>query len=143
MGNICRSPLAEGVFLHKINERGVADRFHVDSAGTGGWHAGELPDHRMRQTAARYGITLASRARQVTTKDFDLFDHLICMDADNRDQILSRGAPADKVSLLLDIDPSTKAIEVPDPYYGGEDGFEHVFTLVDSACDALLNHLLK
>jgi protein-tyrosine phosphatase len=143
MGNICRSPLAEGLFLHKVNQRRVADRFSIDSAGTGGWHAGELPDHRMRATAEVYGVKLVSRARQVTTHDFAMFHHLVCMDEHNRRHILSMGAPHEKVSLLLEFDPSTRVREVPDPYYGGDEGFETVYRLVDAACDALLEKLLN
>ena len=142
LGNICRSPLAEGVFLAHARERGVADRFTVDSAGTGDWHAGALADPRMRATAERHGITLTSRARQVQTEDFDRFDALICMDESNRETILERGAPPDRVSLLLEHAPDARLLEVPDPYHGDDDGFELVFGLVDDACRALLDHLL-
>jgi protein-tyrosine phosphatase len=142
MGNICRSPLAEGVFLYKINQRGVADRFTVESAGTGGWHAGELPDPRVRAVAKRAGIELCSRARQVTKSDFMSFDHLICMDEDNREHLLNMGAPPQQVRLLLECDRSSPVREVPDPYYGGAGGFELVYKLVDKACDALIDELL-
>ncbi|MEM7227666.1 MAG: low molecular weight protein-tyrosine-phosphatase [Planctomycetota bacterium] len=142
MGNICRSPLAEGIFRYLVNERRVADRFLIDSCGTGGWHAGELADHRMRETARGHGIGLDSRARQVRREDFTTFDHLICMDEDNRANILAMGAPTDRVSLLLDFDRSHDVVEVPDPYYGGDDGFEHVYQLVYPACEALLDALL-
>jgi protein-tyrosine phosphatase len=142
MGNICRSPLAECVFLHKAAAHGVSDRFQVDSAGTGGWHAGETPDQRMRQTAARYGVVVAGEARMVQTDDFEHFDHLICMDTSNLRDILKRGAPGDRARLLLPIDPAAPTPDVPDPYYGGPEGFEHVFKLVDRACDALLAELL-
>lgn len=142
MGNICRSPLAEGLFRFKANQRGVVDRFDIDSAGTGGWHAGELPDHRMRATAQKYGVPLTSRARQVSRDDFQRFHHLICMDHDNRRNVLAMNAPADRVKLLLEFDPAAPVREVPDPYYGGEEGFETVYRLVNSACDALLDQLL-
>ncbi len=142
MGNICRSPLAEGVFLHKLDQRGVADRFLVESAGTGQWHAGDRPDHRARAIAEQHGIVLTSRARQVTTEDFDRFDHLICMDEANREDLESWGAPQHKLQLLLEADPNGELREVPDPFYGGGDGFQLVFRLIDSACNALLDQLL-
>jgi protein-tyrosine phosphatase len=142
MGNICRSPLAEGVFLRKINARGVAPRFRVDSAGTGGWHAGELADHRMRRVAASRGVKLVSRARQVRPEDLHGFDLLVCMDDDNRQHLLAMGAPPERVHLLLEFDPDSSHREVPDPYYGGADGFETVYRLVDVACDRLLDDLL-
>lgn len=141
MGNICRSPLAEGVFVHLINARRVAHRYVVDSAGTGGWHAGELPDRRSLDVAKRNGIQLPSRARQVTRADLGRFDWFICMDEDNRENVLALGAPEQRVRLLLDFDPGAQLREVPDPYYGGEDGFELVYRLVSSACAALLDHL--
>ena len=140
-GNICRSALAHGIFLHKATARGVADCFCVESAGTGGWHAGELPDSRMRAVARSRGVTLASRARQVRLADFRDFDHLICMDESHREHLLSMGAPLDRLRLLLQCDPKAPMLEVPDPYYGGTDGFELVFKLVDSACEALLTEL--
>ncbi|MCA9290272.1 MAG: low molecular weight phosphotyrosine protein phosphatase [Phycisphaerales bacterium] len=142
MGNICRSPIAEGVFLHKCAARGVADRFTVDSAGTGGWHAGERPDPRSVEVARRHGIVLPGRARPVTHADYRTFDHLICMDHANRTALLRDGAPDDRIRLLLAFDPDPELDEVPDPYYGGDDGFDLVFRLVDRACDGLLESLL-
>ncbi|MHC4217070.1 MAG: low molecular weight protein-tyrosine-phosphatase [Planctomycetota bacterium] len=142
MGNICRSPLAEGLFRHKARDRGVEDRFVIDSAGTGDWHAGERPDERVREVAARHGVDLNGRARQVTAGDFQRYDHLICMDEANRRQLQQAGAPESRLRLLLECDPSTRVREVPDPYYGGRRGFETVYDLVDSACAALLDELL-
>ena len=142
MGNICRSPLAEGVFIHKVNQRGVADKFIIESAGTGSWHVGELPDPRSRQIAEKYGIKLPSRSRQVSKKDLKRFSNLICMDEANRENLLKIGIPEQRISLLLDADPNCPLREVPDPYYGGEDGFETIYRLIDSACDALLDDLL-
>lgn len=142
MGNICRSPLAEGVFIHKANQRGVADKFIVDSAGTGGWHVGELPDPRAREVAAKYGIELPSRSRQVTKKDLKRFTFLVCMDEANRKNLQKIGIPEQRISLLLEADPNCKIHEVPDPYYGGEDGFEAIYSLIDSACEALIEDLL-
>ena len=140
-GNICRSPLAEGVFLAKARRRGVDGEFLVDSAGTGGWHAGERPDARMRAVAAHYGTRLEGHARQVTREDLRRFDHLICMDEGHHRWLLAEGAAEAKLQLLLDADASTPLRDVPDPYYGGPDGFEEVFHLVDSACEALLEAL--
>lgn len=142
MGNICRSPLAECVFRHKSQQRGLIDRFEIDSAGTGGWHAGEPPDPRVLQCAAWHSVPITGLARKVKRDDFHRFDLLVCMDEDNRDHILSMGAPPERVHLLLLFDASSTLREVPDPYYGDANGFELVFKLVDSACEALLNTLL-
>lgn len=142
MGNICRSPLAEGVFKHLAQQRGVQNQFDVDSAGTGGWHAGESPDPRSIEVALRHGITLDSRARQVRRSDFTDFDLLICMDEDNREFMEEMGAPAEKLCLLLEFDPKTPVREVPDPYYGGTDGFMTVYDLINSACAAVLDSLV-
>ncbi|MCI0362411.1 MAG: low molecular weight phosphotyrosine protein phosphatase [Phycisphaerales bacterium] len=142
MGNICRSPLAASVFVHKAKQRGVEGHFEVESAGTGGWHAGEPPDARARRTAAAHGVPMSGTARQIKRGDFDRFDLLLCMDDENREHLLAMGAPPGKVRLLLSCDPQATCREVPDPYYGGPDGFERVYQLVDSACEALLDELL-
>jgi protein-tyrosine phosphatase len=142
MGNICRSPLAEGVFVHQARSRGVHDRFDVDSAGTGGWHAGNLADARMREVAAAHDITLTSRARQVRGGDFEAFDLIVCMDGENYADLLERGAPAARTHLLLAYDSEATIRDVPDPYFGGRDGFHEVYRLVDTACARLLEHLL-
>ncbi len=143
MGNICRSPIAENVFRHKVNQRGLEKLFVIDSAGTGGWHAGESPDIRARRTAASHGVEMTGLARQITKADFSRFDLLLCMDQENLDHLVEMGVPTGKARLLLECDPHAKCREVPDPYYGGTDGFETVFQLVDSACEALLDDLLK
>lgn len=143
MGNICRSPLAEGLFRHLMNEAGVAHRFDLDSCGTGGWHAGERADARMRDVAEQNGVQLDSRARQIRDDDLEAFDYLVCMDEENRQHVLDMGAPPTKVSLLLEHDPECELREVPDPYYGDVDGFSLVFRLVKPACQALLEHALR
>ena len=143
MGNICRSPLAECVFMHHINRRQIADRFRVDSAGTGGWHVGHPPDPRMREVGDRHGITVQGAARQVCPEDFESFDLIICMDHQNREYLLDQGAPVQKVSMLLEYLPDATMEEVPDPYYGAEDGFELVYELVDRACASLAEKLLN
>ena len=142
MGNICRSPLAECVFRHKVNLRGVADRFEIDSAGTGGWHAGHPPDARMQRVGRANGIDIQGSARQVRRNDLSRFSHLICMDRDNLENLLAIGAPRERIRLLLEFDPAGERREVPDPYYGDDDGFDLVFRLVDRACDGLIDALL-
>ncbi len=142
MGNICRSPLAEAIFLRRAELREVADRFVVDSAGTGGWHVGERPDPRAREVAARNGIVLEGHARRVGAGDFRRFHHLICMDDNNRRELERLGAPGERVRLLLEVDPTTPMREVPDPYYGGAGGFDAAYALIDSACEALLDDLV-
>lgn len=144
-GNICRSPLAEGIFLHLARARGVADRFDVDSAGTLAWDTAGLPaDPRMRRVAAEQGVELGSIARRVDEeRDFERFDLILCADEDNRDQLLWMGAPPARVRLLLAFDPNAVRQEVPDPYLGGEAGFRQVYRMVESACAALLDELLR
>ena len=145
MGNICRSPTAEGVMRRLLDEAGLSDRIEVDSAGTGAWHAGCGPDPRAVAAAARRGISLTGAARQVRLSDFDDFDLIVALDAENaRD--LRRLAPDDearaKVRLLREYDPRhDDDLDVPDPYYGANDGFGHVLDLVDAACCGLIDDL--
>ncbi len=149
LGNICRSPLAEGVFLHQAAERGVLDFFDVDSCGVGGWHAGEPPDKRARAVAKRNGVRLPSTARQVDpSTDFDRFDLLLAMDTSNRDALLELGAPAERVCLMRSYDPTLASaddneLDVPDPYYGGPKGFNTVFEMLERACRGLLDELAE
>ncbi|HIE58298.1 MAG TPA: low molecular weight phosphotyrosine protein phosphatase [Anaerolineales bacterium] len=146
LGNIVRSPLAENMFRHLAEQAGLADRYEVDSAGTGGWHVGERPDRRMRQVAARHGFRYDGRARQFQRSDFDHFDLIIAMDAQNRADLrrLAR-SPEDeaKIHTLREFDPhGGPTAPVPDPYYGGIDGFEEVYTIVERSCRALLDALI-
>ena len=149
MGNICRSPAAQGVMEHLIRERGLDGRVVADSAGTIGYHAGSLPDSRMREAAARRGIRLEHRARQVRPDDFGEFDYVVAMDGDNLRSLLDHGAGArpasgrrrGQASLLLDHAPHLAVREVPDPYYGGPTGFERVFDLVEAAAQGLLDDI--
>jgi len=147
LGNICRSPLAEGVFRHILDERGVSDRFRVDSAGTGSWHVGEGPDHRAVRAAGTRGVTLSGHSRQVQPEDFRDFDYMVAMDRSNlRDLEDYREGVGGEVSLYLlrEFDPEGgPGAEVPDPYYGGPDGFENVYDMVDRSCRALLDHILE
>ena len=115
-GNICRSPLAECVLRHKAMQRGVKDRLYIDSAGIGGWHVGETPDHRVHSVATRHGVPITGTARQVTRDDLTRFDLLVCMDESHREHVLGMGADPDKVRMLLTFDESATHAEVPDPY---------------------------
>jgi protein-tyrosine phosphatase len=138
MGNICRSPTAEGVMRHLLAERGLQDEIYVESAGTGGWHAGAPPDARSARAAAARGITLDGAARQVTRADFEDFDLLVAMDRDNLRDLFAIAPPGTehKVRMLL-----AGNRDVPDPYYGGPRGFENVLDLVEAACAQLLDEL--
>lgn len=132
LGNICRSPAAEGVFATLVEREGRSAEFELDSAGTGAWHVGEPPDARMRRAAEARGITLTGRARQVTAADFDRFDLIFAMDRQNRTELLERAPPDQrhKVQLFRDHDADAPGEDVPDPYYGGADGFDDVLDIV-------------
>jgi protein-tyrosine phosphatase len=144
MGNICRSPMAEGWLSHRLRYRPEGPRVFVDSAGTHGYHAGSPPDSRARDAAARRGFQIGHLvARQVTAADFERFDLILAMDRDNL-EILARLAPTahrHKLKRFLDFAPGTGLVDVPDPYYGGETGFERVLDLVEAAVDGLLPEL--
>ncbi|MGE0325032.1 MAG: low molecular weight protein-tyrosine-phosphatase [Polyangiaceae bacterium] len=145
LGNICRSPTAEGVFRHLVAQAGLEQRIHIDSAGTAAYHAGESPDQRSAEHASRRGIRLGGRARQFVAKDFERFDYVLAMDAANYRE-LERQAKTDTARQRLhycrDFDPaSPKASSVPDPYYGGDAGFEAVLDLCEAACRGLLEHI--
>lgn len=152
LGNICRSPLAEGVFLHLAREAGAADRFEVDSAGTGDWHVGEPPDPRAAAVARKYGVELPSRARQVTPADLDRFDYIVAMDRENlwalERMAKERSARRTRAKLhLLRVDDPDREEgddrhDVPDPYYGGPGGFDEVYHMVRRSAEALLRRLL-
>lgn len=139
LGNICRSPTAEGVFRVLVAEAGLAEDFVIDSAGTGDWHVGEAPDRRMQQAAAARGYPLGGTARQVRAADFTRFDHILAMDRSNlRDLVhLAPGEQLAKIRLLRQYDPAGGG-DVPDPYYGAADGFDEVVTIVERSCAALL-----
>jgi len=148
LGNICRSPAAEGVFLHLLEQRGLQDQFVVDSAGTGGWHVGRPADRRMRAAAERRGIALPSRARQIAPADLQRFDRILTMDQDNLQAVQALARQLGRREGLARIEPMTsycqrfEAQEVPDPYYGGEEGFEQVLDLLEDACSGLLARLI-
>ena len=145
MGNICRSPTAEGVFRHRVVEAGLADRILIDSAGTHAYHVGNPPDRRANAAAERRGISLGDiRARRVSDEDFERFDYIIAMDLDNAENLRDQ-APRrhhSKVKLFLEFSAGRER-EVPDPYYGGALGFERVLDLVEDASRGLLETLSR
>lgn len=146
MGNICRSPTAEGVFRHKIKEAGLDDLIHIDSAGTHAYHVGEPPDARAQKAAMKRSVDLSKqRARRVKSQDFEEFDYVIAMDVNNEADMQSVCPEGleEKIHLFLKFASNTRTVEVPDPYYGGGNGFEIVLDLVEDAADGLIAHLQK
>tara|TARA_R110002073_G_scaffold123819_11_gene267987 strand:+ start:38220 stop:38705 length:486 start_codon:yes stop_codon:yes gene_type:complete len=145
LGNICRSPTAEGIMLDIVSRAGLATRIEIDSAGTAAYHAGEPADPRSRATAARRGIALPSTARQFTAEDFGRFDYVLAMDSENYDNLLALATTQearDSVYLFRTFDSqSPKGASVPDPYYGGPNGFDDVFDICEAACQGLLAHV--
>ena len=140
MGNICRSPLAEGVFLHHCKLRSLVGEYEVASAGIGGWHAGDPADPRSRSVASRNGIDLVTRSQQVTSNDFATYALLICMDDENVRDLQDLGCPPEKIQTLMQYCPESDYDYVPDPYYGGDDGFDLVYQLVEQAVIKFLDH---
>lgn len=147
LGNICRSPLAENVFRQQVEARGVADWFEIDSAGTSGYHRGAPPDRRSAETARRRGLELVGASRQLTAQDLRRYDWVIAMDAENLDAIEALGSATGgtaRIHRLREWDPESGGVlDVPDPYYGGDRGFEDVHDMVERSCAALLDHLLR
>ena len=145
LGNICRSPLAQGVFQDLINREKLDHKVFISSAGTGNWHIGNLPDERMRQTAQSKGIKLESRAQQFQSKDFNRFNLVLAMDHSNLirlSEISPSTLPPDKLMLFRSFDPeSNEDQDVPDPYYGGAKGFEEVYSMVKRTCPPLLDYI--
>lgn len=141
MGNICRSPMAEGVFRHLVRQAGLEDVVRVDSAGTHAFHEGEIPDKRALSTASRRGFDISSkRARQVSAKDFEDFDLILAMDWDNL-SLLQQTAPKKahhKLQLLMRFATEHESATIPDPYHGGQQGFEQAMDFVEDACAGLL-----
>lgn len=146
LGNICRSPLAKGLFQQLVRERGHEHRFDIDSCGTGGWHAGNGADPRTIQIAAFHGLAFEHSARKLDPRrDFDRFHYLLAMDLDNKAGLIQMGAPVDRVHLMRSFDPALKGepehrLIVPDPYYGGNEGFEKMYVMLKAACEGLLAH---
>lgn len=145
LGNICRSPTAEGVFRHLVSEAGLVEKIDIDSAGTGAWHAGEAPDKRATAAAKRQGVKLAGRARKFQAADYEVFDYVVAMDSANREVLAEMAvteAYARKLFLMRSFDEqSSPGASVPDPYYGGEDGFEQVFDICMASARGLLVHI--
>ena len=146
LGNICRSPLAEGVFVAAARDRGLAARIEADSAGTAAYHSGEPPDPRTAAVAARHGVPLHGLARQVTRHDFRRFDLIVAMDRSNRRSLERlrghrRHPGAALIVMMRDYDPDPDSPDVPDPYYGGADGFERVYHIVARCCEGLLDEM--
>ena len=143
MGNICRSPMAEGIFRKLVVNARLEIQFEIDSAGTGDWHLGNPPDQRAQEKASQRGVDLSSlRARQISPEDILYYDAIIAMDKDNLDR-LKTIAPENhkhKIRLLLEYGDSPQ-LEVPDPYYGSDHGFDLVFDMIEEACQALLGEL--
>lgn len=144
LGNICRSPTAEAVFRERVTAAGLEEKIRIDSAGTGDWHIGRAPDPRTREAAARRGYQMESlRARQVSPQDFYEFDVVLAMDNANLADLQAM-QPADVTVTLgrfLDYSSETSVSEVPDPYYGGEDGFDRVLDLIEGGAEGLLDAL--
>ncbi len=142
LGNICRSPLAEGVLRQKIEEYNIKN-IEVDSCGTSNYHIGQAPDQRTQDNALQNGTNLSQlRARQFEVSDFDRFDKIYVMDSSNKSNVLELArneADKNKVDLFLNIRYPNQNLQVPDPYFGGEQGFQNVYKLVDETCEALIS----
>jgi protein-tyrosine phosphatase len=146
LGNICRSPMAEGVFRRVAEQEGVLDLFEIDSAGLGDWHVGQAPDTRAQAAAQDRGIDISDQsARQIAPGDYDRFDLLLAMDGSNYQELLQL-APRDarhKIRRFLDFAPHVGTKDVPDPFYGGSEGFDHALDLIEQAARGLLAELLS
>jgi protein-tyrosine phosphatase len=141
MGNICRSPLAEGIFTHLVEEAGLADRFSIDSAGTGSWHQGDPPDRRSISTARDHGIEISGqKARRIRAQDFGDFDLILAMDRNNVSALRALAPDAENIHLFGDLALGSGE-DIPDPYYGGTDGFEAVYARLLAGCSKLLSTL--
>jgi protein-tyrosine phosphatase len=145
LGNICRSPMAEGAFRRVAAEEGVLDRFEIDSAGLGDWHVGQAPDYRAQRAAGQRGIDISGQsARQIAREDFARFDLLLAMDGSNYDE-LAELAPRNakhKIHRFLDFAPHAGTKDVPDPFFGEAEGFDHALDLIEEAARGLLAELL-
>ena len=146
LGNICRSPAAENIMNHLIQRKGLNESIICDSAGTSSYHVGSLPDRRMTAAAKQRGISMQGRARQFEIADFEEFNLILAMDRDNYGNICSldrKQRYRDKVKLMCDFCSHFSEQEVPDPYYGGSEGFDHVIDLLEDACEGLLHYVIE
>ena len=146
LGNICRSPAAEAIFINLIEKKGLNDRFIVDSAGTGSWHIGKKADSRMRFSAKRRGLNILSIARQINTKDFENFHYILAMDNSNFRDIIdlkNKNYSSDFASIkkIQDFRSVFKDEEVPDPYFGGDEGFDHVLDILEDSLSGFLESI--
>ncbi len=146
LGNICRSPLAEGVFREQVRRAGLEDRFEVTSSGTGSWHVGQPPDGRMQQTARGRGLDISDQcAQQFDAEHLEAYDHIFVMDKSNLHDVLffdDGDAHGGKVRLFREFDPQPDDYQVPDPYQGGREGFEHVYEIVERTARRMLDALV-
>lgn len=147
LGNICRSPVAKGVFLDLIQKRGLSKYISCDSAGTASYHIGESPDYRMQQTCINHGLKLVHQARKFTTSDFTKFDYILAMDKSNLEDILTLYGLGSQVQtqvrLMREFDDCKDSLDVPDPYYGGSEGFKEVYSIIHRCSEQLLTFLCK
>lgn len=142
LGNICRSPLAEAIFNHKIQALGLSRKFRSDSAGTSDYHIGELPDERSIQCALKKGLKINHRGRQVNRTDFRDFDYIIAMDDSNLENLqtlrVTYNYPNKEIFLMRDFVTGWEGLSVPDPYYGGEEGFDEIYQILDTSIESFL-----
>jgi len=146
LGNICRSPAAENIMNHLIQQANLQDQIVCDSAGTSAYHIGNPPDRRMTQAATNRGLAMTGSARQFSREDFEKFDLILAMDWDNHEAITQldrEGQYSHKVKMMCEFCRDSHDREVPDPYYGGSDGFKYVLDLLTDACGGLLNHIIE
>jgi protein-tyrosine phosphatase len=146
LGNICRSPLAEGVFRAELERRGLASAFLVDSCGTGGWHVGEGPDGRSVEVAARHGVDISrQRSRKLAQPDYSAFAWIVAMDRNNHRDVMARRPPESSAQIVSFMPwvPDAPTPDVPDPYYGGPGGFDHVYDLLHRGMGPLLDAILE
>lgn len=144
LGNICRSPSAEGIFRFIVKKHGIEKLFYIDSAGTSAYHVGERADDRMRKNASKRGYDLTSLSRRFTLKDFEDFDYILAMDQNNYRDIIemdSRGESRDKIKMMNDFSENYLHRDVPDPYYGGVEGFNRVIDILEDSCSGLLKFI--
>lgn len=144
MGNICRSPAAEGILRHMLKKHSLDIDLHIESCGLGDWHVGRLPDERMREAAKDRGVILASRAQLFQPSFFDRFDYVLAADGKVLHELYRYAVTAEaksKIHLITHFSPCYHDQDIPDPYYGGEAGFEHVLDMIEDACEGLLMHL--
>ena len=144
LGNICRSPAAEGILRHLVAQDPTGLEVHIESCGLGNWHTGSLPDERMREAAKRRGLVLQSRAKKIHESFFDRFDLILAADHEVLNELYRYAVKPDhkaKTHLITHFSPRYHNQEIPDPYYNGEAGFEHVLDMLEDACEGIVSHL--